>query len=71
MFEPVTGGEGDHSDGGGKVREIECCRCGGVHMKRYYPKRAKEKENKKKDGEDAENKRVDMMGGQLHAMFKS
>ena len=47
-------------------------RCGGGgHMKIDCPKRAEDKENNKKDGEDAENKRVEVTGGQLHAMFTS
>ena len=40
-------------------------------MKRDCPKRAKDRVNKKNDGEDAKNKSVEMMGGQLHAMFTS
>ena len=40
-------------------------------MKRDFLKHAKDKENKKKDEGDAENKRVEVMGGQLHAMFIS
>ena len=40
-------------------------------MKRDCPKSAEEKENKKKYGEDSENKRTEVMGGQLHTMFTS
>ena len=40
-------------------------------MKRDCPKRADEKENKKKDGKDAKNKRAEVTRGQLHAMFTS
>ena len=40
-------------------------------MKRDCPKRAEEKEKKKKDGEDAENKRTEMTGGHLQKMFLS
>ena len=40
-------------------------------MKRDCPKRAKDKENKKKDGENAENKRAEVTGCHLHAMFMS
>ena len=68
---PGTGGDGDHGYGGATARNIECWRCGGDHMKRDCPKRAEEKYNKKKDGEDANNKRTGMTGGKLHAMFTS
>ena len=40
-------------------------------MKRDCPKRSKEKENKHKNEESVENKRVEVTGGQLHAMFTS
>ena len=40
-------------------------------MKRDCLKRAEDKENKKKDGEDVKNKRVEVMGGQLHAILTS
>ena len=40
-------------------------------MKRECPKCAEDKEKKKNDGEDAENNRVEMMEGKLHAMFTS
>ena len=40
-------------------------------MKRDCPKRAEEKEKKKMDGEDAENKRAEVTGEQLHTMFTS
>ena len=40
-------------------------------MKRAYPKRAEDTENKKKNGEDVKNKRVEVMGGNLHAIFTS
>ena len=40
-------------------------------MKRDCPKSAEEKENKKKDGEDARKKRTEVTGGQLHTMFTS
>ena len=63
---PGTGGDGDHSSGGNIARKIECWRCGGDHMKRDCPKCAEEKENKKKDGEDAKNKRAEVTEGQLH-----
>ena len=57
--EPGTRGDGDHDGGGGgTVRKIECWRFGGDHMKRDCPKRAEEKEKKKKDGEDVDNKRM-------------
>ena len=32
-------------------------------MNRDFPKRVKEKENKRKDGEGVDNKRVEVMGG--------
>ena len=69
--EPGTEGDGDHGGGGGTVRNIECWHCGGDHMKRDFPKRAEDNKIKKNDGEDAEKKRVEVMGGQLHAMFTS
>ena len=69
--EPGTGGEGDHGGGGATFRKIECWRCGGDQMKRDCPKRAEEKEKKKKDEEYGENKRTKVNGGQLHTMFKS
>ena len=68
---PRTGGDRDHGGGGATARNIECWRCGGDLMKRDCPKRAEEKENKKKDGEDAEKKRAEVTRGQLHAMFTS
>ena len=68
---PGTGGDGDHGGGSATARKIECWRCGGDHMKRDCPKRAEEKEIKKKDGEDAENKRTKVTGEQLHMMFTS
>ena len=40
-------------------------------MKRDCPKRSEDKESKKKDGKDAKNKRVEVVGGQLHTMFTS
>ena len=40
-------------------------------MKIDCPKCAEDKENKKKDGEDVENKRVEVTGEQLHAMSTS
>ena len=40
-------------------------------MKRDCPKLVEEKENKKKYGEDAKNKRSEVTGGQLHMMFAS
>ena len=61
--EPGTGGDGDHSSGGDIARKIECWRCGGDHMKKDCPKRVEEKENKKKDGEEADNKRAEVTGG--------
>ena len=45
--EPGTGGDRNHGDGGSTSRNIECWRCGGYHMKRDCPLRAKDKENKK------------------------
>ena len=68
---PGTMGERDHGGGGSTVRKIECWCCGGDNMKIDCLKRAEDKENKKKDGEDAENKRVEVTGGQLHMMFTS
>ena len=50
--EPGPGGDGDHGGGGGTAGNIECWRCGGYHMKREFPKRSKDKESKKKGGED-------------------
>ena len=38
-----TGGDRDHGGGGGPGRKLECWRCGGEHMNRDCPKRAKEK----------------------------
>ena len=67
----VTRGDGDHGGGGGAGRKIEYWRCGGNHMKRDFPKRTKDKENKEKDREDVKNKRVEVTGGQVHAMFTS
>ena len=58
-----TGGNGDHGGGGGTVRKIECWLCRGHDMKRDCLKCAEDKENKKKDGEDAKNKRVEVTGG--------
>ena len=58
--EPRIVGDRDH--GGGTVRNIECWCCGGDHMKRDCPKSAEDKENTK-EGEDAENKRVEVTGG--------
>ena len=69
--EPGTGGDRDHGGGRATARKIECWRCGGDHMKRDCPKCAKEKENNKKDVEDAENKRTKVTGGHLHTMFTS
>ena len=40
-------------------------------MKRDFPKRAEERENNKKDGEDDKKKRTEVTGGQLHKMFTS
>ena len=40
-------------------------------MKRDCQKRVKEKGNKKKDGEDAKNKRAEVTEGQLYTMFTS
>ena len=40
-------------------------------MKRDCPKRAEGKENKRKDGKGVNNKRVEVTGDQLHAMFTS
>ena len=67
--EPRTRGGEYYGGGGATARKIECWRCGGYHIKRDCPKRSEGKENKKKDGEDAENKRVEVTVGQLHAMF--
>ena len=39
-------------------------------MKRYFPKRAKEKRRKKYDG-GVDNKRAEVPGVQLHTMFTS
>ena len=61
--ETGTGGDGYHGGGGGMGRMIECWSCGGDHMKRDCPKRAEDKENKKKDGENVGNKRVEVTGG--------
>ena len=69
--ESGTAGGGDHGRGGHTGRELECWRCGKEHMKRDCTKRAEEKEKKRKDGEGLENKRVEVTGGQLHAMFTS
>ena len=59
---PGYGRDWDHG-GGSTVRKIERWRYGGDHMKRDCPKHADEKENKKEDGEDAKNKRVEVTGG--------
>ena len=40
-------------------------------MNRDCPKRAKEKENKRKYGKGVDNKRAEVTGGQLHTMFTS
>ena len=69
--EPGTGGDGDHGGGSATARNIEFWHCGGDHMKRDCLKRAEEKENKKKDGEDARKKRTEVTRGQLHKMFTS
>ena len=66
-----TGGDRDHGGGGGTGRKIGCWRCGGEHMKIDCPLHAEDKENKKNNGEDAKNKRVEVTGGQLHAIFTS
>ena len=66
-----TVGGGDHGGGSGTGRKIGCRSCGGYHMKIDCPKCAEDKENKKKDGEDVENKRVEVTGEQLHAMSTS
>ena len=55
VVKPRTRGNRDHGVSRGTVRKIECWRCSGDHMKRDCPKRAKYKENKKKDKEDAKN----------------
>ena len=41
--EPGTGGDRDHDGGCATARKIECWHCGGDHIKRDCPKRAKEK----------------------------
>ena len=71
VVEPRTGAGGYYCGVGGTVRKIECWRCGGDHMRRDCPKRAKDKENKKKDGEDSKNKRAEVTGEQIHAIFTS
>ena len=38
-----TAGDRDHGGGGSMGRKLDCWRCGGKHMKRDCPKRAKEK----------------------------
>ena len=43
---------------------------GGLHEERLTKAR-QGKEKKRKDGEGVENKRVEVTGGQLHAMFTS
>ena len=60
---PGTGGDRDHGGGGITGRNIECWFCEGDHMKRACPKRAEDTENKKKNGEDVKNKRVEVTGG--------
>ena len=40
-------------------------------MKRECPKRAEEKEKKQKDEGGVDDKRAEVMGGQLHTMFTS
>ena len=69
--ESETTGDRGHGSGGGIGRKLECWRCGGEHMKRDCLKHAEEKENKQKDGEGVKNKRVEVTGRQLHAMFTS
>ena len=54
--EPRTEGEREHGVFSATYRKIECWRCGEDHLKRDCPKRAEEKEKKKKDREDGENK---------------
>ena len=41
--EPGTGGYRDHGSGGGTGGKIDFWRCGGYHIKRDCPKRAKDK----------------------------
>ena len=69
--EPRTEVDRDHGGFSATTRNIDCWRCGGDHMKRDCPKRSEEKEKKKNDGEDANNKRTEVTGGQLHTMFTS
>ena len=38
-----TTGDGDHGGDGGIGINLECCHCGGEHLRRNFPKRAKEK----------------------------
>ena len=56
-------GGGDHVSGSGTVRKLECWRCGREHMKKDFPKRAKEKKKKRKYGEGVNNKHIEVMGG--------
>ena len=60
---PGTKGYRDHGGFSATTRKIECWLCGGDHMKRDCPKRAEGKYNKKKEEEDAKNKRTDVTGG--------
>ena len=71
VAESETTGDGDHGSGGGIGINMECWHCGGEHLKRNCPKRAKEKENNKKDDGGADDKRAEVKGGQLHTMFIS
>ena len=66
---PGTKGNGEHGGFSATSKKIECWRCGGDHIKRDCPKRAKEREKNKKDEEEGENKRTEATGGQLHTMF--
>ena len=70
VAKPGTGGDGDHGGGRTTARKIECWRCRGDHTKRDF-RNMPRKKNKKKDGEDADNKCTEVTGGQLHAMFMS